>query len=363
MLISIVTPVKNGAAYIAEAMQSVVSQSYPLIELVIVDGGSTDGTLDVIQHFYQHYPKVIKLIHGTDSGACEALNKGWRIVKGDVLGWLGSDDRLLPGAIKTVAEYFLAHPDRCFLYGGCEVINGNGDYIGRFATREFNLETALNKGLYVPFPSAFYRRRVIDTTGFVDSDHKACDSDFIIRASKHYTLYRIKTNLVQFRLHCKSISCTSGVLDFPEAIYKLNRKYGGKLISPVGVRYAISLFNKLRFFSFLFSLALPWHYRSNPAALLQHVSIFGASLSGYQCMQAAIANGSSVHSFIDNFPPGNNLYCRRPVYTPTEFITHAADQVDAVLIASSSSKVEMWRQLRRLRFKKPIKFFRGTGYQ
>ncbi len=363
MLISIITPVKNSAQYLSETLQSVLSQSYPFIEHIIVDGGSTDGSLETVQRFERKYPKKIRLVRGHDRGACDALNKGWQIARGEALGWLGADDRYLPEAIKTVADFFTDHPKEHFLYGGCEIINADGDYIGRFATREFELQTALNNGLYVPFPSAFYRRQVIEKVGPVTVGHKACDSDFIIRASKHFKLYRIQSSLAQFRLHCTSISCTSGINDYPKAFFQLNRAHGGRLLSSVCLKYLISLLIKVPFFKSLYSLLTPWHYQAQKSSSFQNYAIFGASVSGYQCLNNVLANGHSVNVFIDNFPPCNSRYCGRPVFTPSEFLKKAADQVDAVLIASSSSAYAMRRQLRRMGFRKPMKIYRFKPYQ
>ena len=363
MLISIITPVKNGASYLEETLESVLSQNYPFIEHVIVDGGSTDRTPEIVHQFDRRYPNKIKMVCGPDHGACDGLNRGWRIAKGDVLGWLGADDRFLPNAIRTVADFFKANPNKHFMYGGCEIINDKGDYIGRFATREFSLDTALNKGLYIPFPAAFYRRQVIETTGPVSIGHKACDSDFIIRASNYFKLHRIQSHLTQFRLHCNSISCTSGKNDFPKALFQMNREHGGRLLSPVCMRYVLSLLVKVPFFEYLCSLLTPWYFQPNRFSQFKTYAIFGASVSGYQCMNLILADRKLVHAFIDNYPPCNKSYCRRPVYTPSEFLAKAADRVDAVLIASSSSAFEMWRQLRRMGFKKPLKVYRFKNSQ
>ncbi len=363
MLVSIITPVKNGAQYLEETLQSVLSQGYSSIEHIIIDGGSTDGTLETIQRFDRKYPNKIRLVRGHDRGACDALNIGWKIARGEVLGWLGADDRYLPEAIKTVADFFADHPNKHFLYGGCEIINADSNYIGRFATRDFDLQTALNNGLYVPFPSAFYRRQVTEKIGPVAIGHKACDSDFIIKASKHYKLYRIQSSLAQFRLHCTSISCTSGINDYPKAFFQLNRAHGGRLLSPVCLRYLVTLLMKLPFFKSLYSLLTPWHYQSKRPSSFQNYAIFGASVSGYQCLNNVLANGQSVNVFIDNYPPSNSKYCGRPVFTPSEFLNKAADQVDAVLIASTSSAFVMWRQLRRMGFRKPMKIYRFEPYQ
>ena len=363
MLISIITPVKNGAQYLEEMLQSIHVQSYPFIEHIVVDGGSTDGSLEIIQSFDCKYPNRVRLVRGHDRGACDALNKGWQIARGEVLGWLGADDCYFPEAIKIVADFFTDNPNKHFLYGECEIINADGDYIGRFATREFVLETALNNGLYVPFPSAFYRRQVIEKVGPVVVGHKACDSDFIIRASKYYKLCRIKSNLTQFRLHSTSISCTSGITDYPKAFFQLNREHGGRLLSPICLRYFKSILMKIPFLESLYSLLTPWYYQSQSSSSFQKYAIFGASLSGYQCLSDVLESGKSVDAFIDNFPPCNSSYCGRPVLTPFEFLDKVADSVDAVLIASSSSAYAMWYQLRRMGFRKPLKIFRVKPYQ
>lgn len=357
MIISIITPVKNCEAYLKEAIESILAQTYPFIEHIIVDGGSTDRSIEIVDKYKLMHPNKIRFVTGPDRGACDALNKGWQVAQGDVLGWLGADDRLLPDALQTVADYLNDHPERSFVYGGCELINESGDFIGRFATRNFDLRSALDQGLYVPFTSTFYRRVVIDKTGPVNAGHKACDSDFVLRAAMHFKLYRVRSFLSQFRLHSKSISSTSGVHDYPKAMFRMNRAHGGGLFSPVNARYLISLINSTPVGKALYSRLTPWCFTFTNAAVPRNIAIFGASVTGYHCLQRALSVGHTVIAFIDNYPPTGNQYCNRPVFKPATFIKEEALSVDTVIIASSSSCFSMWCQLRRLGYRKTVRLY------
>ena len=143
-LVSIVTPVLNGVKYLEICIQSVLNQSYPYIEHIFVDGGSTDGTVDMLSSYQAKYPDRIRFISELDKGHGEAWNKGLRMAEGGILGWLGSDDTYELDAIRTVVEFFRANPEAYFVYGDCYFINEKGEIIRKRETRDFNLEEAIN---------------------------------------------------------------------------------------------------------------------------------------------------------------------------------------------------------------------------
>ena len=123
MRISIVTPSYNSRRYIEATLQSILEQDYPRLELWVIDGGSTDGTLEILQAFQQKYPQRLYYISEPDLNNCDAMNKGWLRASGDIIGCFGSDDIMPPGVAQYVAEYFNMHPEHAVIYGECEIID------------------------------------------------------------------------------------------------------------------------------------------------------------------------------------------------------------------------------------------------
>lgn len=179
-LVSVITTVLNGVKYLEICIESVLSQSYPYIEHVFVDGGSSDGTLDVLASYKAKYPNRIRFISEPDKGSGDAWNKGLRMAKGDIFGWLGSDDTYEPDAIMTVVDFFRSNPDAYFVYGGCNYINEKGEIIGKFPTKDFDLEEAINDACCIALPSAFYKREVIEKVGLVDTRETGVELDYYI---------------------------------------------------------------------------------------------------------------------------------------------------------------------------------------
>ncbi len=124
-LISVITVVYNGAKYLEETIKSVINQTYPNVEYIIIDGGSTDGTLDIIKK-YEDY--IDYWVSEKDNGQSDALNKGFSIATGDIFFYLASDDILLPGVLKKIAKIF-QEEDIDFLYGNRLIIDANDNVL------------------------------------------------------------------------------------------------------------------------------------------------------------------------------------------------------------------------------------------
>jgi len=237
-LVSIITPVLNGIKYLETCIQSVLNQSYPYIEHVFVDGGSTDGTLDMLASYQAKYPERIRFISEPDKSAGEAWNKGWRMAKGEILGWLGSDDVYESDAIMTVIEFFRANPDAYFVFGDCNYINEKGETIRKVLTKDFDLEEAINDACYMPCTSAFYKREVIEKVGFLDTRETGVDLDYWIRVGKVFQIHRIEKLLSNFRFHKDSVSGAKGAFKmYSREGYIVSRRHGGRILSGYGVRY------------------------------------------------------------------------------------------------------------------------------
>lgn len=235
-LVSIITPVLNGRKYLEACIESVLTQSYPYIEHFFVDGGSTDGTFDILASYQAKYPDRIRFISEQDKGGGDAWNKGWRMAKGEIFGWLGSDDVSEPDAIQTVVEFFRAKQDAYFVFGDCNIINERGEVIGKSPTKDFDLEEAINDNCYIPAPSAFYKREVIEKVGLLDP--RVFELDYWIRVGKVFQIYRVEKVLSNFRIHKDSSTGSKGGSTlFVRSNYIVSRRHGGRIFSAYGGRY------------------------------------------------------------------------------------------------------------------------------
>jgi glycosyltransferase involved in cell wall biosynthesis len=144
-LVSIITPSYNQARFLEATIQSVLSQDYPNLEYIIVDGASTDGSVEIIQR----YTSQISLwISEPDHGQTDAINKGFSHAHGEVFAWLNSDDTYLPGAITQAIEFMHSHPQAAMVYGDAYLIDEQGSIIGRFPSRQTALKKLLWLGPY-----------------------------------------------------------------------------------------------------------------------------------------------------------------------------------------------------------------------
>lgn len=206
--ISIVTPSLNQGNFIEEATLSVLNQRYPDYEHIVVDGGSQDQTLDILRK-YSSKTKKLRWISEPDRGQSDALNKGFRLASGDIIGWLNADDRYLPGCFSRVIDFFSRNPDVDVVYGDYRFIDEKGKIIK--LRKEIDFDFFILKYLhvlYIPSTATFFRRKIIDDGNFLSEDyHYAMDYEFFLRlALKGYKFAHIPEYLADFRWHPESKS-------------------------------------------------------------------------------------------------------------------------------------------------------------
>lgn len=239
-LFSIITPVLNDIKYLETVIQSVLTQSYPKIEHIFVDGGSTDGTVEMLADYQARYPDRIRFVSEPDKSGDEAWNKGLKIAKGDILSWLGSDDMLEPDAIQTVARFFRDNPEAYFVYGECLHINEEGDVVGREKIKDFNLEELIKDSCMVSSTSSFYRREVFEKIGWFDTwgIHLGMDTEFFIRAGKVFPMHHIEDVLSRARVR-KEGQTTAGKTyrKYLREDCLISRRFGGGIFSGYCRRY------------------------------------------------------------------------------------------------------------------------------
>jgi glycosyltransferase involved in cell wall biosynthesis len=197
-LVSVVTPSYNTVEFIEETILSVKNQTYPHIEHIIMDGGSTDGTLDIIRKYEGSYN--MSWVSGHDEGQSDAVNKGWKRAEGSILGWLNSDDTYMPYAVETVVKFLKDHPDASLVYGKCNITNEHSEVTGRCQAKRFDLKGMLCRGNMVPQPATFFRREVLDTVGDLNTKfHFSMDFDLWLRIALKFKLVYIPQYLANFR--------------------------------------------------------------------------------------------------------------------------------------------------------------------
>ena len=209
---SIVTPSLNQSRFVEDALLSVKEQNYPRVQHIVIDGASTDGTIEILKR-YATAPgwEYLQWISEPDRGQSDALNKGVRRAQGDVIGWLNSDDRYRPGCFREVAMAFDRYPSVDVLYGDYACIDEHNHFTQVRREIEFSRFILLyHRVLYIPSTATFFRRRIFDDGNFFDlSLANDMDYEFFLRlAEKRYSFKHIPTLLADFRWHPESKSST-----------------------------------------------------------------------------------------------------------------------------------------------------------
>lgn len=181
-MISIITPVFNGVNHIQSCIESVASQSFEGIEHLIMDGGSGDGTAELVRQLLPEYSHL-KLVSEPDKGQSDAMNKGIRLAANPVISFLNADDRYEPGAIAEARSFFLTAAPDSFLLGNCRVLHEDGSQYMINKPWPFDRVAFMLDYLFPYNPSAyFYHRSLHEKVGFYDvDDHLTMDIDFLFR--------------------------------------------------------------------------------------------------------------------------------------------------------------------------------------
>lgn len=202
--ISVVTPTLNQRHYIETTIDSVLQQGYPKLNYMVVDGGSTDGT----QELLATYGKGLDWMIEAGIGQSAAINHGWQRSSGEVIAWLNSDDVYTPGTLDTVGEYFQLHPEVDILYGSCDMIDSRSNIIKAYPTRPFDFVELVRSTInYIPQPATFLRRRVIEKAGWLDETLSfVMDFDYWLRAGLQHKIVYFPEKLAELRLHATAKS-------------------------------------------------------------------------------------------------------------------------------------------------------------
>lgn len=179
-LVSIVTPSFNQVSYLEQTIRSVLDQDYVDIEYLVIDGGSTDGSADIIK---KYAPRLAYWVSEKDSGQAEAINKGMARAKGDIVAWLNSDDYYLPGTIAAAVKAFDENPDIVLVYADMNAVDEHGQTFNTLRYRQLTLEDLLCFQI-IGQPAVFMRRAAFEKAGGLDlSYHFLLDHHLWLRVA------------------------------------------------------------------------------------------------------------------------------------------------------------------------------------
>jgi glycosyltransferase involved in cell wall biosynthesis len=221
-LVSIVTPTYNMAGFLEEAIQSVLSQDYPNIEYIVMDGGSTDGSLELLRK----YEGRLRWFSGPDGGQTDAINKGFLQSRGAIFAFLCADDTYLPGAVRKAVKHMVANPQYAGIYGEGYLTGEAGNILSRYPTKPFDPDLFKTE-CFICQPASFLWRHTFSEVGMLDPGlHAALDYDFWIRLAKGHRLLKVDDYLATSRMHYGSKTLARRRAVYKAGIDVVKKHYG-----------------------------------------------------------------------------------------------------------------------------------------
>lgn len=250
--ISIVTPSYNQGNFLEETIKSVLSQQGDFfIDYIIMDGGSTDNSVAIMKKYDdlirtgRWNPQCcgieFRWISEKDSGQANAINKGFKLAKGEIVSWINSDDMYCDGAFSSVEEHFLKHPEDDFVFGDGDVVDESGNLQWEWLSRPYNFKVLKSYHFpwndftnYIMQQATFWKKRVFDQIGFLDECfHYAMDLEYWLRIGKaRLKAVHLPIKLGKFRMISGTKSLSSPTVFWPESLEIFRRYNGAKAMEP-----------------------------------------------------------------------------------------------------------------------------------
>lgn len=236
-LVSIVTPSYNQGKFLAETMRSVLDQDYPHIEYLVIDGGSTDNTVEVIKSFEK---RLAYWVSEKDRGQTDAINKGFNRAKGQILAYINSDDTYNPGAVSAAVKYLNEHPEVGVVYSDLNFIDEESRVIGKFPAAQTDLKKLRRGYVHVPQPATFFRAEYWQQIGPLDPTFFfAMDYDLWVRLAGVTKLQYLPGPVwANFRMHADAKTINADDRCWPEML-RVHYRDGGKKVSLLTLKYTI----------------------------------------------------------------------------------------------------------------------------
>jgi hypothetical protein len=200
-MVSVITPSFNHAIFLRRTIESVFAQDYPNVEHIVVDGGSTDGTVELLREYGERFPARIRWVSEPDNGQSDALNKGIAMARGEMIGWQNSDDFYLPNTIGPLIRHLIQRPELAAVYGACQWVDVDGKQIGQFPAGPFDF-ARLVEFCTIPNQSAFVRKDALLACGGINVKlHFAMDYDLWLRLGIGHKIEYLPGSCGAWRLH------------------------------------------------------------------------------------------------------------------------------------------------------------------
>jgi glycosyltransferase involved in cell wall biosynthesis len=223
-LVSIIMPSYNQGQFIEASIRSVLEQDYPKIEFIIVDGGSKDESVEIIQKYQD---RLAWWVSEKDQGQTDALDKGFAHASGEVLAWLNSDDTYFPGTIREAVAFLKDHPQVGMVYAGARLIDDQGKTIGQFAARQTDYHSMLRGSVHIPQATTFFRADLWRQVGPLDiSLYYAFDYDLWVKLARVSEIRYLPRQWASFRIHSQGKTIMADDRCYPEMIGIRERELG-----------------------------------------------------------------------------------------------------------------------------------------
>ena len=241
MKISVITPSYNQGKFIRRTLDSVLlNQDYTNIEHLVMDGLSTDETIDILKEYKNRFKDKLIFISEKDKGQSNAINKGFKKASGEIIGWINSDDYYEDKIFSFVVNYFKDNPDVDMLYGICDVVDEHGKFVStieegynfkkrKIDYREFKYDNLMNvySGL-IPQPAVFFRTSVFDKVGYLDESFNfVMDYEYWLRIGRKCKIKRVEKHLANFRTHQEAKTTFPNRFKYFGESLRARRKNGG----------------------------------------------------------------------------------------------------------------------------------------
>ncbi len=234
-LVSIITPSFNQGKFLEETILSVLNQDYERIEYLLIDGGSSDNTREIIEKYSSRFAFWVS---EPDKGQTDAINKGFSHAKGQILAWINSDDVYTPGAIRNAVGYLTTHPEVGMVYSDLDFMDETGKVIGRFNAAQTDLPKLRRGYVHIPQPAAFFRGDLWQQVGPLDPTfYFAMDYDLWTRLAAVSELKYLPGQVwAKFRLHTEGKTVAADDRCWPDML-RVHYRDGGRPFAPIVLKY------------------------------------------------------------------------------------------------------------------------------